>query len=81
MSWDSNLPKAASNKASKIAKGFVCINIRIIKYSNIVDHLFEYPNILVGENPVFGRKYSKYSNISEYSSHTASSRKGPRNIL
>ena len=43
--WDYNLTKAASNSG----KCFICKNIRIIKYSNIVDQLFEYPNIFVVE--------------------------------
>ena len=50
MSWEYNLPKSASNKASKSGKGFIFIYIRIIKYLNIVDQLFEYPNIFVGDN-------------------------------
>ena len=31
LSWEYNLPKADSNKALNSGKGFICINIRIIK--------------------------------------------------
>ena len=47
---DNNQTKAALNKASKGGKGFICKNIWIIKYSNIVDQLSKYPNIFVGKN-------------------------------
>ena len=50
MSYDPNMPKAASIKASESATGFICINILIVKILNTVDKLYKYPNIFVGGN-------------------------------
>ena len=77
VSWNYNLAESASNKASKWWKCFICRNIWVIEYSNIVDQLFEYLIIFVIEISNIRIRISsirlkifEYSNIFEYSSRT-----------